>query len=462
MEVEFAIAKAGGDAVHDVAVVAIRRDATDAHLVAFLVGTEDADLTAHIRKELRATLPDHLIPGQVQWIDALPLTPSGKRDDRALRATPLRTVRTEPPVAPRDDYERVLLGMVEELLRVPGIGVRDDVFALGGTSLTAMRLVVLIERRYGVSVPLGSFVAAPTVADLAALLRTGGARAEYDPLVPINRGDGRPLFLVHPMGGNVLCYLPLARHLPMRPAGLRAPGGGDRPGQRTDRLGRAHRRGLRHGDPPGAAERPVFDRRLVLRRVRVLRSGKAIEGGGEEIADLLLIDSIAPSDDGRSEADPDALIRWFFWELLWLEHGGAAPVTTIPEDLTGDEKFAFIADLAVDAGVLPPGSTGALVRRLFTMFAAHWEALRNYRPPVVDQDMTLLHATGPLPPVLAPMHDTLGTQHRDPGNGWTRWTGGHLDIVDVPGDHLDLMEEPNVRYVAKVIARALDHAEVGK
>lgn len=461
-EVEFAIAKAGGDAVHDVAVVAIRRDATDAHLVAFLVGTEDADLTAHIRKELRATLPDHLIPGQVQWIDALPLTPSGKRDDRALRATPLRTVRTEPPVAPRDDYERVLLGMVEELLRVPGIGVRDDVFALGGTSLTAMRLVVLIERRYGVSVPLGSFVAAPTVADLAALLRTGGARAEYDPLVPINRGDGRPLFLVHPMGGNVLCYLPLARHLPagLPVYGLQAAGTdpGSEPIDSVERIAAAYVTAIRRVQPNGPYSIGgwSFGGFVSFEVARQLREA------GEEIADLLLIDSIAPSDDGRSEADPDALIRWFFWELLWLEHGGAAPVTTIPEDLTGDEKFAFIADLAVDAGVLPPGSTGALVRRLFTMFAAHWEALRNYRPPVVDQDMTLLHATGPLPPVLAPMHDTLGTQHRDPGNGWTRWTGGHLDIVDVPGDHLDLMEEPNVRYVAKVIARALDHAEVGK
>ncbi|MDW6065569.1 non-ribosomal peptide synthetase [Streptomyces sp. FXJ1.4098] len=88
-------------------------------------------------------------------------------------------------------------------------------FDLGGTSLTAMRLIATLEQRFGTVIPLSEFIAAPTVAAMADRLGSGAATpARFDPIVPLNPSGGRtPLFMVHPMGGNVLCFLPFAKHL---------------------------------------------------------------------------------------------------------------------------------------------------------------------------------------------------------------------------------------------------------
>ncbi|MBN0231543.1 hypothetical protein JTL43_34670, partial [Pseudomonas aeruginosa] len=88
-------------------------------------------------------------------------------------------------------------------------------FDLGGTSLSAMRFMLLIEKRYGVDLPMAALIETPTMEGLAERLRERSAVRAFDPLVPIRAGGSRPpLFLVHPLGGHVLCYLPLVRALP--------------------------------------------------------------------------------------------------------------------------------------------------------------------------------------------------------------------------------------------------------
>ncbi|ANY07762.1 amino acid adenylation domain-containing protein [Pseudonocardia sp. HH130630-07] len=466
-EVELTVRRVAGRTVRDAAVVAVPGDGADARLVAFLVAAGDGPVDGTegldgIRHGLRTELPEHLVPGHLQWIASLPTTPSGKRDDTALRAVPLTGPAGGTPAAPRDAYEHVLLDMAGELLSRSDLGVHDDLFAAGATSLTAMRLVVLIEQRFGVAVGLGAFAGAPTVADVAARLRDGRAEAAYDPLVTLRAdGDGPPLFLVHPMGGNVLCYLPLVRHLPAGyPVyGLQAAGTepGSEPVDSVERIAGAYLDAVRRVRPDGPYRLAgwSFGGFVAFEMARLLRAA------GEEVDELVLIDSIAPGTGDRSTADPDALMRWFFWELLWLRHGSGTAAVDLPAALDEHHRFEHLATLAVDAGVLPPGSTGALVRRLFAMFRAHWTALDGYRPARTDQDLTLVHATGPLPPVLEPLHASLDTQHADATNGWSSWTDGRLDVVDVDGDHLDLMEEPHVRHVADVLARLLGRTRAG-
>ncbi|MFD0385475.1 FAD-dependent monooxygenase [Streptomyces stramineus] len=128
----------------------------------------------------------------------------------------------------------------------------------------------------------------------------------------------------------------------------------------------------------------------------------------------------------------------------------------IPDELVSlDEKFAFIARLASDAGVLPAGSSGAVIRRLFGVYRANWQATLDYRPGVQEQDLTLVRALQPLPDVLTAMHGAAGSRHEDRTNGWSDMTSGRLHVVDVPGDHLTIMEEPYVEHVAKTVVELL-------
>src|SRR5207248_6057902 len=84
-------------------------------------------------------------------------------------------------------------------------------FEQGGHSLLAVRLMSRVEQELGVRLPLADLFRTPTVETMAAQLRAGTSRP-WTPLVPIRTdGAGTPLFCVHPIGGDVLCYRELAR-----------------------------------------------------------------------------------------------------------------------------------------------------------------------------------------------------------------------------------------------------------
>ncbi|MFI9009058.1 amino acid adenylation domain-containing protein [Actinosynnema sp. NPDC053489] len=438
------------------AVVARTRPDGDAFLAAFLTGEADGVDVADLAGSLRAELPEYMVPSHFGWLDAFPLTPSGKRDDGALRQVPLARADSAERVAPRDEYERTLAEVFTELLDVSEIGVEDDFFASGGTSLTAMRLVVTIEKRYGVGVPLAALIETPTVAGLAERLRVKSAVAEFDPLVPIRRdGDRPPLFLVHPLGGHVLCYLPISRHLPPdQPVyALQAAGSdqGSTPARSIEEMAASYLAAIRRVRPEGPYVLGgwSFGGFVAYEMARVLRAEDP-----DAVSELVLLDSITMRRDHDVAVGDDALMEFFYWELVWFERS-LDSVEPLPAEFSEDEKLDRVLDRAMSAGVLPWGTSRATVKRLYELFRANWRALLDYRPPVTDLDVTLLRADGPLPDSLKPMHRAAGTLHAEPDNGWRHWTTGRLDVVTVSGDHLVLMEEPHVAGVADAITTLL-------
>lgn len=452
--------------IRDAAVVARRRAGTDSFLAAFLVADDTAAATTdleQVRAGLRRTLPEHMVPSHLQWLPSLPLTPSGKRDDAALRRVPLRTGAVEEAAAPRDEYERTLAEILAELLQLPAVGVHGDFFELGGTSLTAMRLIVLIKQRYGVDIPMSRFVTTPTVGGLAELLRSGAARSTFNPLVPFRTDGGRPpMFFVHPAGGNVLCFAQLARHLPADQPfyGLQAAGTelGSEPLRSVEELAASYLTAIRDVQPHG----PYTLGGWSFGGFVALEMARQLKRQGERTAHVFLLDTVALAPGKLTTIDDDALLTWFFWELLFLQLGGESPEAHLPRHLdTLEEKFEFIAERGVRLGVLPPGSSAAIVRRLFRVYAANWQAALDYSRRTFDLDFTLLRASQPLPEVLMDMHTTAGTLHRDPHNGWRDRTTGDLTVVDVPGDHLLIMEEPYVPVMAAKIMRMTDEAAGG-
>ncbi|GAB3213878.1 non-ribosomal peptide synthetase [Marinactinospora endophytica] len=463
-EVELAIAEAAAAGLADlseVAVVARRREGGDTFLAAFLVGDDEHANLDGIRRRLRASLPEYMVPAHYEWLAAMPLTPSGKRDDAELIQRRLTRTGGAERVAPRDARERTLVEMLADLLEVGEVGVHDNLFELGASSITAMRLVVLIEQRFGVALPLSDFIAAPTVAELAQRVEAASgpagqaAATEFNPLVPIRTdGDRPPMFYVHPMGGNVLCYVPFAKHLPegqpfyaFQAAGTDA---GTEPVSGVEEIAAGYVEAMRRVQPEG----PYHIGGWSFGGFVAFEMARQLRAAGQQVGSLILLDTTALNPDRVPWTDDEALIGWFFWELLWLERGGESPEAVLPAELTTlDEKFEFITRLAIDEGVLPQGSTDAIVRRLFHLYRTNWRAAFDYRPDLVDQDMVLIHAKEPLPDVLMSMHSAIGSMHADPANGWRDYTSGRLRVVDVEGDHLTIMEEP---YVSDVVGAVLD------
>ncbi|WP_447879776.1 amino acid adenylation domain-containing protein [Serratia fonticola] len=458
-EVELAIMRQAESlpGIRGAAVIARNRNDTDAFLAAFLIGDRDYVDIGEVKKALRNELPDYMVPSYFVWVDEFSLTPSGKRDDAALRVIPLVHETDVEQVAPRDDYERALVELLSELLNVPITGVHDNFFEMGGTSLTAMRLMLTLEKRYGVDIPIAALIEKPTVEGLAERLRARSAVLEFDPLVPIRTtGNRPPLFLVHTLGGHVLCYLSLAKAMPAdQPVyALQAAGSGQgsTPLFSIEAMASEYLAAIRRVQPEG----PYYLGGWSLGgfvAFEMARQLIATDPGA--VAQLIVLDSIAMKRDSLAGATDDALLQFFYWELVWFERS-EEEVEPLPHGLTLDEKLGHIVERAISTGVLASGTPRAAVRRLYELFRANWQALIGYRPELTDMSFTLLRATGDLPASLQPMHDAVGTLYGDPHNGWQHWTKGKLNVVNVPGDHLLLMKEPYVTEVAKVITAVLN------
>lgn len=137
-------------------------------LVGYVVGTQDV---RGVREALATALPEHLVPAVLVPLPAMPLTPNGKTDRKALPVPDFSTgVRREP----RTPEEEILCGIFAEMLGHDRVGVDDDFFSLGGHSLLATRLVARIRAALAVDLEVAALFETPTVAGLAARLPAAG------------------------------------------------------------------------------------------------------------------------------------------------------------------------------------------------------------------------------------------------------------------------------------------------
>ncbi|GAA2477046.1 amino acid adenylation domain-containing protein [Streptomyces longisporus] len=200
------------------AVVLVR----DGRLVGYLVaeGAAAALDTAAVRRQVAAALPDHMVPAAVVALDRLPLTTNGKLDRAAL---PEPASGPGAGRGPRTPQEEILCGLFAGLLGLPPhqVGPDDSFFALGGDSLTAMRLANRIKGVLGTALPVRAVFEAPTPAGLAELIGTGedAKRPELAPRprdsapIPLSYAGQRLWFLSRLGGGNSTYTVPLAVRL---------------------------------------------------------------------------------------------------------------------------------------------------------------------------------------------------------------------------------------------------------
>jgi len=203
------------------AVVVARELAGDRQLVAYVVPRAGAGVTAaELRAHLRERLPDYMMPGAFVLLETLPLTPHGKVDRRAL-PEPDRSAAVEARTAPRDPAEELLAGIFAEVLRLDQVGIDQSFFELGGHSLLATRVASRVREAFGVDLPLRDVFEEPTVAGLAARVRSllaAGSHRQEPPIVPVPRTGDLPLsfaqerlwFLDRLSPGSAAYNIPLA------------------------------------------------------------------------------------------------------------------------------------------------------------------------------------------------------------------------------------------------------------
>ncbi|WP_433414231.1 amino acid adenylation domain-containing protein [Microtetraspora malaysiensis] len=206
------------------AVVIVREDTPgDKRLVAYLTPAGEAEIdVTELRAALKQGLPDYMVPTAFVTLDALPLSPNGKLDRKALPAPQATRDASTELVEPETATERMLATIWTEVLGVERIGVHDDFFDSGGHSLLATQVVARIRKASdGTGRPVGvmDLFQNRTIRELAVFIDAGSDAADgpqpllYE-LTP--KGATRTLsYVCVPYGGgSAIVYQPLADALP--------------------------------------------------------------------------------------------------------------------------------------------------------------------------------------------------------------------------------------------------------
>ena len=281
-------------------VVIVRKDLpVEKSLVAYVVVKPGyVALPSDLKIYLKQKLPILMVPSTFVFLNEISLTSMGDVN-LALLPKPNQTEDiSEQLVQSRDRVEAQLTQIWNQMFNISSIGINDNFFDLGGDSLMAVRLFSKIEEVRGQKLPLSVLLPAPTISQLAELLKQGSMDSAWNPLVLIQSGESSklPLFCIHGGGFNVLIYRQLAMNLkPDQPVyGLQARGlDGENTsvGDRIEDLALDYIQQIRTVQPFG----PYLIAGLSNGGIIALEMAQQLSLQGQEIAFLGMFDTYGPN-----------------------------------------------------------------------------------------------------------------------------------------------------------------------
>ncbi|MFI0423549.1 amino acid adenylation domain-containing protein [Spongiactinospora sp. 9N601] len=416
-EVEAALLAAPG--VREAA-VAVR----DGLLAGYIVGGDPEQA----RRVAAERLPAPLVPVVVP-LDALPLTPHGKLDRRALPHPSLPDADAFAPdadaFAPDADAfapdgaglspegavseaERRLCVLFGEVLERPGpVPPHADFFALGGHSLLAARLVSRVRAELGADLAIRALFQSPTPAGLAARLGENAAGETFEVLLPLREtGTLPPLFCLHPAAGIGWAYAGLLRHLPDRPLyALQARGlSGRQPADVTE-MAEDYLQRIRHVQPSGPYHLLGWSFGGVVAHEVATR----LQARGEKVALLALMDAYPP---GERRVD-----RVNAWDEV---------LRSLGQDPDADDH-----PLA--------GLTGEQRDRLAAVFAANVDLQARHAPGRYDGDLVFFTAT------------LDKDDHSPRPDDWRPYVSGRITDHPIPATHGGLAAPEPLATIASIL-----------
>ncbi len=436
--------------VNDVAVVLVGRDgergsrtAKDVRLVACVASRRtDQELADELIAAARHDLPTYMVPSRIYLLREMPLTANGKVDRRALADVAHARASTVPAHAPANtETERRLLALWRTLLGAD-VTVTDDFFELGGGSLAAARLMGLIEREFGARLAPAALYEASTVPALARRIDLDAEGGEQGNLVLLAKGSSEPIVLIHPVGGDVLCYRPLVPHLGRDSAvyGIRAGLAPDSSPTLIPDLAAAYLPDVLRVFPQGRC-------RLVgwsLGGVIAHELARQLTLLGRESVVVLLDPWLAP-DDSETRIEARDLIQSFFFNL------SNGRLNLAPPEMS-DDLDALLRDGLKSAQRLHPALSHLSmddVISAFRTYARNSLALTDHRMlPAPGVPVTVIEAEealGLAGPHLRRLRSVSSARRALPTATWHSF----------PGDHFSFVAEEHAARVGGLIAEGL-------
>ncbi|MCW6048552.1 amino acid adenylation domain-containing protein [Lyngbya sp. CCAP 1446/10] len=438
------------------AVVIVREDFPgDKRLVGYIVALNNQNPSIQeLRSLLKEYVPEYMVPSIFVFLEALPLTPNGKVDRKALPVPeqsreaaiipatqkaldlPAPTPQENPEqpgefASPQDDLEVQLINIWEQVLNISSISTTDNFFEMGGHSLLAISLMREIEKTYKKELPLPILFQSPTIHQLAHTLRKQRLSSSSQALVTIQKGSSKlPLFFIY----GIFLYYNLSRHL-----------GKDQTcyGVYVKEEVNMFQKNKLDQSPTPSVSIPELATRYLKEIQKhqpkgpYLLAGESLGGlvafemahqlrlQGEEVALLCLLDSAIP---GKNQLSLSQKLAFHIKKLR--QKGLSYLLQKIVESKTKSTPDININN--VNSNPVDP-------RLQFREYA-----FNSYKPQPYQGRAVLFRAKE--------------ESHFSTLENWKELLLEGLDIYDIPGDHLSILQEPNVPLLAEKMRVHIDQA----
>ncbi|ESP92186.1 non-ribosomal peptide synthetase [Pseudoalteromonas luteoviolacea] len=208
-EIESAICSIAG--VKQTAVIA-KQNGTEKYLAAYVVSDDTrADKVEQILDYLQSALPDFMVPSAITLLDKIPLNVNGKLDVKSLPEP--NFISSDTYVEPRDALELKLCELWQSALSHSQIGISDDYFKLGGTSIAAIKLTQMINQTINCKLSVADLFNSPTVQGLASLIRNQARDGQLVKRLNNFKAGLPTLVMIHAGSGGCEVYQGLAAEL---------------------------------------------------------------------------------------------------------------------------------------------------------------------------------------------------------------------------------------------------------
>jgi amino acid adenylation domain-containing protein len=420
-EIEEALGRHRG--VREAAVIASEDNAGEKRLLAYVVlakGSETAE--AELRGYLSEQVPDYMVPSVFVMLEAMPVTANGKLDRQNLPRPGPHTESQPEAANGTDPLQRRVLKIWQEVLGRP-VGLQDNFFESGGHSLLAAKLMHRIGQVVGRPLPLAMLLESPTVERLLVVLRQEGWSRHWSSLVAIqSAGPKAPFFCVHGVGGNVVGFRDLGRHMgPTHPFyGLQARGldGQQSPLSTIEEMASHYLREIASVQPRG----PYFLGGFSLGGLVAYEMAQQLQAQGEEVGLLALFDTYP----GNLNPLASSLLKSL---------------------RTPSKQLLVLASRSIRRRSRVLWRMLTFPRALRDVFQANSRAAGQYRLRPYAGKATLFRASEQSP-----------RNSSDPYAAWRELLLAGLEIQDIPGSHNGILVEPEVSVLAERLKNSIDAA----
>jgi amino acid adenylation domain-containing protein len=424
--------------INETVVVAREDTPGEKQVVAYFVPAgAAAPSVSELRAFLREKLPEYMLPAVFVTLKSMPLTPNGKVNRQALPAPDQADLAPKGEfAAARDDVESGLVRIWESVLGVRSVGIHDNFFELGGHSIVAVRLMNRIEETFGKILPIATLLQAPTVEQLAAIVRQNGAKPDWSCMVAIQTGGSKtPFFCVHGANGAVVRFHSLSRYLGSDQPfyGLQAQGlDASLPCHTSfEEMASHYIDEIRKIQPHG----PYFLGGYSLGGTIAFEMAQQLAAQGEPHATVVLFDTNLPQRNGSAPQ----------------QEGSATSVLRALFRIPAAERSAYVSRMM--------GAPSRFIQRRLHLARlpgivkkvrkACLQAEQDYRPRPYAGRVILFRSD----------HEPLG-RTTDPRAGWKSLAKQGLEIREIAGNHENILLEPQVRFVAERLKGCLNQGQV--